>query len=121
MLGNLIRAFKGGASGGKAITVLNKTYSLSISHPDHMQLMKRISSSFGELYNEHEMAVHFLSEFVKLIKQDHPQAKSEVEKYIKMAKGAKARGLVESEVPLELLYESVLESFNINHNDIKAA
>ncbi|MCK4704615.1 MAG: hypothetical protein KAT90_03965 [Gammaproteobacteria bacterium] len=81
MFGNIIKSFKGGGMGAKAIQVLAKSYGLQISHSTHVDMMKRISQSYGQVYNEHEMAVHFLSEFSKTIKIDHPQAESEVIKY----------------------------------------
>lgn len=119
MFGNLVRSFKGGGMGAKAIQVLAKTYGLALSHPAHMDMIKRISLNYGEVYNEHEMAVHFLSEFSNTIKTDHPQAQSEIKKYIKLSKGALNRGLI-TEVPLEELCKVAKSRFGINPDEIKA-
>ncbi|MGZ8227597.1 MAG: hypothetical protein ACXWT3_13320 [Methylococcaceae bacterium] len=121
MFGKLIRGLTASGNGAKAIHVLSKTYSLTISHPDQLNMMKRIYMNFGELYNEHEMAVQFLAEFSNMIKIDHPKAKREIEKYIRMSKGAYNRGLVESDVVMEELFEVARERFNINPDDIEAA
>jgi hypothetical protein len=120
MFSNLIRAFKGGSMGAKAIHVLSKTYSLTVSHPEHLDMMKRISQNFGEVYNEHEMAVQFLAQFSNTIKTDHPQAQREIEKYIRMSKGAYKRGLVESEIVMEELFKVARDRFGINPDDIEA-
>lgn len=120
MLGKLIRGFKGGGMGAKAIHVLGKTYGLVVSHPQHIDMMERVSQVFGEVYNEHEMAVQFLAEFSNTIKTDHPQAKREIEKYIRMSKGAYKRGLVESDVAMEELFKVARERFDINPDDIEA-
>lgn len=121
MFGNLIQAFKGGGMGGKATHVLRKTYNLSISHPDHLEIMKNISQNFSQSYDEHEMAVQFLAQFSKTIKKDHPQAKREIEKYIRMSKGAYNRGLLKSDIGMKELFNVAKERFNIDSNDIDAA
>lgn len=120
MLGRILRALKGGGNGAKAIHVLRKTYSLSVTHPQHIDMMKRISNNFGEVYNEHEMAVQFLAQFIETIKTDHPQAHREVIKYIRMAKGAQNRGLVESEVVMEELFKVAKIRFGIDAESINA-
>ena len=121
MFGNLIRAFKGGGMGGKAIYVLSKTYNLTVSHPEHLDMMKRISQKFGEVYNEHEMAVQFLAQFSNTIETNHPRAQREIEKYIRMSKGAYNRGLVTSDIAMEELFKVARNRFGINPDDIEAA
>jgi uncharacterized protein YlxP (DUF503 family) len=120
MLGKIIRAFKGGGMGGKAIHVLSKTYRLTVSRPNELDMMKRISQSFGEVYNEHEMAVQFLAQFSSTIQIDHPKAEREIKKYIRMSKGARKRGLVASDIPLEELFKVARERFGIEPDDIEA-
>ena len=120
MFGKLIRAFVSGGMGAKAIHVLSKTYSLQVSHPEHLNMMKRITENFGETLNEHEMAVQFLAEFSKTIKTDHPQAKAEIEKYIRMSKGAYNRGLATMERPQQELFKVARERFGIEPDDIPA-
>jgi hypothetical protein len=121
MFGKLIRSFTGGANGAKAIHVLSKTYSLEVSHPQQLDMMRRIAASYGELYNEHEMAVYFLAQFAKTIQLDHPLARREMEKYIRMSKGAYNRGLVQSDVVIEELFKIAKERFNIDPDTIEAA
>lgn len=120
MFGKLIRSFTGGANGAKAIHVLSKTYSLEVSHPQQIDMMRRIASNFGEVYNEHEMAVQFLAQFSKTIQLNHPLAHREMEKYIRMAKGAYNRGLVQSDVVMEELFRVAEERFNIDPSQIRA-
>lgn len=122
MFGQLIRSFTGGANGAKAIQVLRNTYRLEVNHPQLIEMMKRIASSFGEVYNEHEMAVQFLVQFCDTTLQpDHPQASREMEKYIRMAKGSYNRGLVESNVVMNELFRVAKERFQIDPDQIQAA
>ena len=118
MFGKMFRAFAAGGTGAKAIQVLVKTYSLEVSHPDQLSMMNRIAQNFGESFNEHEMAVQFLAEFSSTIKTDHPRARTEVEKYIRMSKGAYSRGLAVSKIPQEKLFKVARERFGINPSDI---
>ena len=120
MLGDLFRSFAAGKKGAKAIRVLAKTYSLEISHPQHLTMMQHISKRF-ELYNEHEMAVQFLAEFSQKIKSDHPQAKSEIEKYIRMSKRTYNRELAWVHAPQDELFRVARERFGIEPNDVQAA
>ena len=120
MFGKMFRAFAAGGTGAKAIQVLVKTYSLEVSHPDQLSMMNRIAQNFGESLNEHEMAVQFLAEFAGTIKTDHPRARSEVEKYIRMSKGAYNRGLASMDGPQERLFKVARERIGIEPNDIVA-
>jgi len=120
MFGKMFRAFSTGANGAKAIEVLMKTYSLQVSQTDQLNMMHRIAQNFAESLNEHEMAVQFLAEFSATIKTDHPRARSEVEKYIRMSKGAYARGLASMDGPQERLFKVARERFGIEPNDIKS-
>ena len=96
MFGKMFRAFAAGGTGAKAIQVLVKTYSLEVSHPDQLSMMSRT------------------------IKTDHPRARSEVEKYIRMSKGAYNRGLASMDGPQERLFKVARERFGIEPNDIVA-
>jgi hypothetical protein len=83
-------------------------------------MMQEISKRF-ELYNEHEMAVQFLAEFSQTIKTDHPQARLEIEKYIRMSKGAYKRDLAWVHAPQEELFRVARERFGIEPNNVPAA
>lgn len=120
MFGRLIRAFAAGGTGAKAIHVLSKTYSLEVSHPQQLDMMNRIARNFGETLNEHEMAVQFLAQFSSTIKTDHPQARREIEKYIRMSKGAYSRGLARTEGPQQELFRVARERFGVEPNEIAA-
>lgn len=121
MFGRIFRAIAGGSTGAKAIHVLSKTYSLEVSHPQHLEMMNRIAQNFGDFFNEHEMAVQFLAQFSNTIKTDHPQATREVEKFIRMSKGAYSRGLASAEGPQQDLFQVARDRFGIEPNDIPAA
>lgn len=118
MFGKIFRAFSAGRAGAQAIKILAKTYGLEVSHPDQLSMMNRIAQNFSESFNEHEMAVQFLAEFSKTIQIDHPRARSEVEKYIRMSKGVYSRGLAVSEIPQEKLFKVARERFGIDPSDI---
>lgn len=120
MFGELFRAFSTGATGAKAIHVLIKTYSLEISHPEQLSMMERIAQDYGNTYNEHEMAVQFLAEFSSTIKLDHPRARTEIEKYVRMSKGAYNRGLASMIGPQLRLFKVARERFGIEPDDIAA-
>jgi hypothetical protein len=120
MFGKIIRSLKAGGNGAKAIRVLSRTYHLQVSHPEHIKMIQRITSDYGELLNEHEMAIEFLAQFATTIKIDHPKAQSEVKKYIRMAKGAQKRGLVESSIVMERLFNVANERFGIIPESIEA-
>jgi len=120
MFGKLFRAFAAGGTGAKAIYVLSKTYILEVSHPEHLSMMNGIARIFGETLNEHEMAVQFLAEFSNTIKADHPRARAEIEKYIRMSKGAYNRGLARTGGPQQELFKVARERFGVEPNDIAA-
>ena len=119
MFGKLFRAVSAGGTGAKAIQVLHQTYSLQVSHPQQLEMMNRIAQNFGESFNEHEMAIQFLAEFSRTIKTDHPQAQREIEKYIRMSKGAYSRGLARVEIPQQALFRVARERFNIEPDSIQ--
>ncbi len=121
MLGRLFRAFAAGGTGAKAIHVLSKTYSLEVSHPQQLEMMNRIAQNFGETLNEHEMAVQFLAQFASTIKIDHPKARREIEKYIRMSKGSYNRGLASYEGPQQELFRVARERFGVEPDEITAA
>lgn len=120
MLGEMFRSLAADRTGAKAIRVLGKTYNLEVSHPQHIAMMRSIAKRF-ETYNEHEMAVQFLAEFSCTIKTDHPQAKAEIEKYIRMSKGAYSRELAWVHAPQEELFLVARDRFGIEPNDIPAS
>jgi hypothetical protein len=121
MFGNFFKAAKSGATGAKAIHVLSKTYSLEISHSEHLEMMRLISMEYAGIFNEFEMAVQFLSQFSNSIKVDHPKAKSEIKKYIRMSKGLYKHGLATDKSPLEDLFKVARDRFNIEPNEIDSA
>jgi len=121
MFGRLFRSFAAAGTGAKAIHVLRKTYSLDVSQSQHLSMMKRISENFGEFYNEHEMAVQFLAQFIDTIQIEHPQARREVEKYIRMSKGSYNRGLATHDHPQQELFRVARERFGIDPDAIAAA
>ncbi len=118
---SMFRSLVGGANGAKAIRVLAKTYGLQVSHPKHIKMMEQIAMDFGELCNEHEMAVQFLAQIAKEIPADHPQARREIEKFIKISKGAHNRGLISITSPMRQLFAVAKERFNIDPENIDAA
>lgn len=121
MFGKFIKSFKIGADVNKITLVLARTYSLAVSQPIHLDQINHIAQVFGESFNEHEMAVQFLAEFSNTIKTDHPKAKNEIVKYIRMAKGSYLRGLAVSTIPLEKLLKVARERFDIEPDEIKSA
>lgn len=122
MFGSMVRKFREGQIGGKAVHVLLRTYSLALDQ-SHVARIQRMALDYGlaESFNEHEIAVFFLANFIKDIKPDHPKAKAEVTKYIRFAKGAKNRGLIRSDIPLVELFEAAQRHFGIDHSEIEAA
>lgn len=118
MFGNLFKSFAAGKNGVKIIHVLTKTYSLTVTHPQQLEMIDRIAINFSESLNEHEMAVHFLAEFSKTIKTDHPQAIREIEKYIRMSKGAYSRGLAQVRRPQEALFLVARERFGVDPDSV---
>lgn len=121
MFGGLFRSFSAGVIAAKTTNVLLRTYSVSISHPDHLAMVDRIAKNFSESLNEHEMAVQFLAEFSRTIQAGHPKARAEVEKYIRMSKGAYARGLARATAPQDALFRVARERFGIDHAAIDGA
>ena len=121
MFGKMFRSFAAGGTGAKAIHVLGKTYSLEVSHPEHLAMMRQIAQYRGESLNEHEMAVAFLVRFAYTIKPDHPQARREIEKYIRMSKGAYNRGLVKFDGDMQQLFKAARERFGVEPDNIEAA
>lgn len=121
MFGGLFRSFSAGVTAAKTTNVLLRTYGVSISHPDHLAMIDRIAKNFSESLNEHEMAVQFLAEFSRTIQADHPKARAEVEKYIRMSKGAYARGLARAAAPQDALFRVARERFGIDHAAIAGA
>lgn len=119
MFGKIFKSFSAGKNRAKTIHVLTKTYSLVVTHPQQLEMIDGIAENFSESLNEHEMAVQFLAEFSKTIKTDHPQAIREVEKYIRMSKGAYSRGLAEVKRPQEILFQVARERFGIDPDSIQ--
>jgi hypothetical protein len=120
MFGKMFRSFAAGGTGAKAIHVLGKTYNLEVSHPEHLAMMRQIAQYRGESLNEHEMAVAFLVRFAYTIKPDHPQARREIEKYIRMSKGAYNRGLVKFDGDMQQLFKAARERFGVEPDNIEA-
>ena len=121
MFGGLFRSFSAGITAAKTTNVLMRTYSVSISHPEHLAMLDRIAKDFSESFNEHEMAVQFLAEFSRTIQVDHPKARTEVEKYIRMSKGAYSRGLARAAAPQDALFRVARERFGIEPRAIAGA
>lgn len=114
MFKNFFQSMATGKNAVKTVHVLTKTYSLVVSHPHELEMVDRISKKFSASLNEHEMAVQFLAEFSKTIKPDHPKAIREIEKYIRMSKGAYSRGLARVTNPQEALFQVARERFGVN-------
>lgn len=121
MLRGLFRSWSAGVDAAKATNVLLRTYSVSISHQVHLEMMDRIAKAFSGVLNEHEMAVQFLAEFSKTIQLEHPKARAEVEKYIRMSKGAYARGLAHAPLPMDDLFRVARDRFGIDASTIDGA
>ena len=105
----------------KTTHVLVKTYSLQVSHPQQIDMLNHIVQRNNGTLNEHELAVKFLAEFAGTIQQDHPQAIREIEKYIRMSKGAYNRGLAHIKEPQNELFFIAKQRFGIDANTIEAA
>ena len=121
MFGNLFKSLSAGKDSIKILHVLTKTYSLSVTHPQQLDMVDRVAREFSSHLNEHEMAIQYLAEFSNTIKTDHPQAIREIEKYIRMSKGAYARGLANVRQPQEALFQVARERFSVDPNSINAA
>lgn len=106
----------------EVVHVLAKTYSLSLVDLPHEQnnMLNRIIINSINTLNEHEMAVKFLAEFTNIIKTDS-KGIAEIEKYIRMSKGAYNRGLARINEPQQELFKVARERFNIEPDDIVAA
>ena len=118
MFGNFFKSLSTGKDSIKILHVLTKTYSLSVTHPQQLDMVDRVAREFSGVLNEHEMAVQYLAEFSKTIKTDHPQAIREIEKYIRMSKGAYSRGLANARQPQEALFQVARERFGVNPESI---
>lgn len=101
--------------------VLGKTYMVDVVHPQHVAEIKLLVEGCSSFRNEHELAVLWLARFVRTIQPNHPKAHREVEKYIRMAKGAYARGLVTAQHPLDELFDAALMVHGIDEADIDPA
>jgi hypothetical protein len=122
VIGKVAGAFKEGMNGAKATQVLMKTYSLILDDAGHQRMQGLVSAGYADLYNEHELAVKFLADFsAEFIDPDNPRAKPEVIKYIRMAKGAKGRGLIGNSDPLDELQNVAKNVFGIDHRSIDPA
>jgi hypothetical protein len=113
-------AISGGEHAAKAQIVLLRTYSLSLDRNGQEEL-RRIATQFREVMNEHEVALKYLCEFSRKINPEHPKALAEVTKYVRMAKGARVRGLVNSDFLLDELLDIARMRFKLEPNSIEAA
>jgi hypothetical protein len=120
MFGKLFRSFQEGMNGAKATQVLMKTYTLILDDAGHQRMQGLVSAGYADLYNEHELAVKFLADFSgEFIDPDNPRAKSEITKYIRMAKSVQARGLMHSSQPIEELFNVALHVHGIDHRAVQ--
>jgi hypothetical protein len=122
MFGKLFRAFQEGAKGAKATQVLMRTYSLMLDDAGNQRMQGLVNAGFADHYNEHELAVKFLADFTReFIDPNNARAKTEVTKYIRMAKGASERGLITFDRPLKELFDAARSVHGIDHSTIDAA
>ena len=121
MIGKFIRSFSNGRVGAKAIEVLIRTYGIVVDENTQRRILIMVQSGLADSYNEHEMAVHFLSDFIKTIDPAHPMAVAQVTKYIRIAKGARNRGFVQAHLPMNMLFEAALTRFGISEAQITTA
>lgn len=120
MFGKLFKSVATSKTNAKILHVLGKTYSVEVTHSQQMEMVNRIAQDYSDKLNEHEMAVQFLAEFSRTIRIDHPKAISEIEKYIRMSKGAYSRGLAHIVQPQQELFRVAQERFGIDSNNIDA-
>ncbi len=106
------RSFMGGVTSAKAVLILAKNYNLVVDHAGN-DYMKHIGTRFSETMNEHEMAVFFLTDFIRNLSQDLPQIKPTVVRYLSQAKHAKDVGHIRDENLVEDLYMVAADRFGV--------
>ena len=94
--------------------ILLKSYSLST---DPAQA-KMVVVLFPKITNEFDMTIKYLIDWVRRMYVDHPKAKSEVEKYIRITKQLHARGYITNELYIKELFEIIEGRFLVNPNSI---
>ena len=94
--GEAYRAFRFGMTSGKATLVLATSYGLIIDQWGH-EKMRRMGLQWGDIYNENEMAVKFLIDYLEDADPSDANAKFVVSGYVRQAKLAKERGLIHSD------------------------
>lgn len=117
-----LKGLRWGRNAGKAVQVLLKTYDLAVQDESTLNRIQMVAQNFDELgYNEHDVAVQFLSLLINGSDSSNEKQKQLAIKYISRAKGAYKRGLLTTDSPLERLIDKGKEKFNIDADNIPAA
>jgi len=113
MLDGFFRALRVGSAQAKLVQVLSQHYNLAVSHPSSMDKVRRTADSLGDSFNEHDMAVWFVSDLAKHMALDHPRAVPEVQRYLRVATSAYEHGFAKYHPFYEALCKVASERFGI--------
>lgn len=114
MLGDAMRAWSKGKVGGLAGKLLERQYNVHVRTPEGVRRLERLMECFGDLMNEHELAILFLAEMVETVPADHPRIREELPKYIQMSNLAYETGHARNRNPQTQLFEAIRNRFGIN-------
>lgn len=120
MFGKFLSRLQEGSRISEVLRVLSKTYSLNVSDTVSIEDIKFLIEIYGDMYGPQEIALKFVVDLIGKIRPDHPKARPEIERLIKVAKGAYRRGLIDSNVLLDSLCDTAFERFGIDANNIPA-
>lgn len=116
MFGDMFKGAKLAVMAHKVISILQRNYSLTTPPDDVIDVLSRVPTSS----NEHEMAIWYLSDWVRRIYLDHPKSKSEVTKYIRVAKQARKNGFVQDNACVNALFNAIRMRFGIDPATVSA-
>jgi hypothetical protein len=121
MFGKMVRALQEGHNAAKATKVLLMTYGLSLDASGHQRMKSLLKYGLADQYNEHSLAIQFLADFAQDgLHPCDPSAQTTLTNFIRKAKGAKNRGLLSGDRPLQELYQVARDRFGIDPDKIDA-
>lgn len=122
MISDLFKAIRWGKHAGKSVNILLKTYDVVVQDEFNIQRLQNIALDFDDCgYDEHSVAVHYLSLLVGNFDPSNEDQKRLAIKYISRAKGAYNRGILKDRFPLEVLSEEAMRVFGLDETTIDAA
>lgn len=115
MFGNLFGAIKNTHMAHKVNNILLRNYSISAPLEDVLEVLLRYPND----QNEHELAIWYLTDWVKRIYPNHPKAISEVTKYIRIAKTAAKNGFINNPACGDALFIVIENRFGVDASGVK--